>query len=215
MSKLICPHCGDATAPVPFSFKAQIVFEDRALAHAVPTYPYHEGTAEAITITEGGQPTYGIIVCQGCARLFVAKKEDSGWLAVYPIQHKPVAEEIPEPIRSEFEEANLCFAIRAYKACISMCMTALEAAWKDKKVSSLKELKDNGNISENLFERADQVRRWANVVKHQLIHEVVTREEAEQLISYLEQILDAVYVEEKRFFDLTQKLGQIEKPAKP
>jgi hypothetical protein len=215
MGKLICPHCGDATAPTAFSFHAAVTVKNTALAPIMPTYPYEEGTAHAITVPEHDQPTYGIMVCQSCGKHFVAEKEADEWVAVYPIKHKPVAKEILEPVKSEFEEANLCFAIGAYKACISMCMTALEAAWKDKKVSSLKELKDNGTISENLFRRADQVRRWANVVKHQLIHEVVTREEAEQLISYLEQILDAVYVEEKRFSDLTQKLGQIEKPTKP
>ena len=62
---------------------------------------------------------------------FVAKRErfarEDDWSAVYPIQHKPVAEEIPEPIHSEFEEANLCFAIGAYKACVSMYMTVLES----------------------------------------------------------------------------------------
>lgn len=215
MGKLICPHCGDATAPIPFHFKATVVLDDTRLAAFVRGYPYVEGLTQAITIPDTDQATYGIIVCQSCGDLFVAKKENSGWLAVYPVQHKPVAEDIPEPIRSEFEEANLCFAIGAYKACISMCMTTLEATWQDKKVSSLNELKDNGTISENLFKRADQVRRWANVVKHQLIHEVVTKEEADQLLSYLEQILDAVYIEEKRFSDLTQRLRQIEKPTKP
>jgi hypothetical protein len=215
MGKLICPHCGDSTAPIPYYFQATVVLNNKALAAFVEGYPYVEGLTQAITKPEPRQPTYGIIVCQSCGELFVARKENSGWLAVYPIQHKHIAEEIPEPIKSEFEEANLCFAIGAYKACISMCMTALQATWQDKKVSNLKELRDNGTISENLFRRADQVRRWANVVKHQLIHEVVKREEAEQLLSYLEQILDAVYVEEKRFSDLTQKLGQIEKPMKP
>jgi len=215
MGKLVCPHCGDATAPIPYYFKGTVVLSNKRLAAFVDGYPYVEGLIEAITKSEPRQPTYGIIVCQSCGELFVARQQNSGWLAVYPIQHKSVAEDMPEPIRSEFEEANLCFAVGAYKACISMCMTTLESMWQDKKVSSLKELKDNGTISEHLFKRADQVRRWANVVKHQLIHEVVTKQEAEQLLSYLEQILDAVYVEEKRFSDLTQKLVQIEKPKKP
>jgi len=210
MGKLICPHCGAFTAPTPVAFEAKVTY--RLSSGQV----YHrEGVAEAITRDVHGQPTYGIMTCQSCNKWFVAEKVRREWSTVYPIQHKPVAEEIPEAIRSEFDEANLCFAIGAYRACISMCMTALEATWQDKKVSSLKELRDNGTISENLFRRADQVRRWANVVKHQLVHEVVTREEAEQLLSYLEQILDSVYVEEKRLSDLTQKLGQVKKRIEP
>lgn len=216
MGKLVCPHCGDSTAPVPFVFKAEILFKESRLAPVIPTYPYMEGTAKAVTPYMSDQPTYGVIVCQSCKEHFVAEKKAGEWSAVYPIQHKTVATEIPEPIRGELEEANLCFAVGAYRACVSMCETALEAIWQDKKVSGLKELRDNGIISDNLFKRADQVRRWANVVKHQLIHEAVTREEAEQLLSYLEQILDTVYVEEKQLSDLTQKLKQVEsKPKAP
>jgi hypothetical protein len=214
MRKLICPHCGDATAPVPFSFKAKIVFEDRALAHAVPTYPYHEGTAEAITIPIDDQRTYGIIICQSCGRHFVAEKEAAGWLAVYPIQHKYVAKEIPEPIRSEFEEANLCFAIGAYKACIAICMVALESLWQQQNASGLSDLKDKGVISSRLFDQANEVRHWAGLVKHQLIHETATSEETEELLTYLEEILHDVYVRPARLGALGKKREQVKKGNK-
>lgn len=171
-----------------------------------------QGQAMAVTPEEIGPPTYGIMTCQACGGRFVAEEHYSeGWQAVYPIQRKAVSQDIPEPIRSEFDEANLCFAVEAYRACISICETALEAMWREQKVCSLKELKDKGIISERLYRQADQVRRWANVAKHELIHEAVAPEEAEQLLSYLEQIFHEVYVEEKQLSDLSEKLKRVEK----
>jgi len=185
-----------------------------ALATFVSTYPYHEGTVAAVTPTRFDQPTYGIMVCQSCEEHFVAEKEHDEWSAVYPIQHKPVAEEIPEPIHSEFEEANLCFAIGAYRACVSMCMTALEALWQQQNASGLNDLKKEGTISSRLFDQATEIRLWAGIVKHELIHETVTKEETEELLTYLEEILYDVYVRPARSAALAKKRKQVEKANK-
>jgi hypothetical protein len=214
MGKLICPHCGDSTAPIPYYFKATVVLHNKALAAFIEGYPYVEGLTEAITKPEPYQPTYGIIVCQSCSELFVARKEDSGWLAVYPIQHKPVAEEIPEPIRSEFEEANLCFAIGAYKACVTMCMVALESLWRQQKASGLNDLRDRGVISPQQFNQATEIRLWARLVKHEFILDAATREEAEELLTYLEEILHDVYVQPSRLAALAEKRKQVKKGNK-
>jgi len=214
MGKLICPHCGDSTAPIPFTFKAQIRFKASSLAPFIPTYPYMEGTAEAVMPWEAGSPIYAIIVCQSCRKRFVAQETADEWSAVYPIQHKPVAKEIPEPIHSEFGEASLCFAIEAYKACISMCMMALESLWREQNASNLDDLKEKGVISQRLFDQANEIRHWAGVVKHELIHETVTKEETEQLLTYLEEILHDVYVRPARSAALAEKLEQIKKGDK-
>ncbi len=210
MGELVCPRCGKYTAPKPATFPAQMTIRSGG------SFRYERGTANAVTPDGEGWPAYGIMVCQACEDCFVAEKDYyNKWIAVYPLQHKPVARELPEPMKSELEEASLCFTIGAYRASVLMCETALEAIWHEQQVSGLKELRDKGTISEKLYKQANQVRRWANVAKHQLIHEVVKREEAEQLLSYVEQILSAVYVEEKRLSDLTEKLEQVEKKPKP
>ena len=193
MGKLICPLCGVYTSFVPV----------RA-----------SGAGSGPNITDyRGLANYAILTCQACENHFIAEKVIDEWLAVYPLPHKPANGYIPEPIRSEFEEANLCFTVRAYRASVSMCSAALEAMWREQGVSGLKELREKGIISQKLFKQADQVRRWANVAKHEPIHEVVTSEEAEQLLSYLEKVLDDVYVEEKQLSNLKEKLERIEKNA--
>jgi hypothetical protein len=162
----------------------------------------------AITGDEPGQRIYAILECRACEEHFVAERRAGEWIAVYPIAHRPVAEEISEPIKSEFEEVHLCFAVRAHRACLSMCQTALEALWRNKGVSGLNELRDKGTISSSLFDQATEVRLWANVAKHKLIHEPIEREDAEQLLGYLEAILHTVYVEPARFAALKQKREQ-------
>jgi hypothetical protein len=158
-------------------------------------------------------PCYAILTCQACSSWFVAARPKYGreWSAVYPIHHKPVTKEIPEPIKGEFEEANLCFAVEAYIACLLVCRTVLIALQREQGVTSLKELKDKGTISNLLYGQADQVRLWANMIGHEDVPEAITKEDSEQLLTYLEALLNAIYVEPKRLIEMAQKHKQLKK----
>lgn len=212
MSKLVCPHCGSFTTFSP----AQVTGDGILLDASSDTYTKW-GKVRISAITPHGyrdtDEAYAILVCQGCTNYFIAKKEKyaDDWQAVYPIQHKPVAKEIPEPIRSEFEEANLCFTIGAYKACLAICMVALESLWQQQDASGLNDLKTKEVISSRLFSRATEIRLWAGLVKHEFIHEIVTREETEELLTYLDEILHDVYVQPAHLAALAQKREQIKK----
>jgi len=159
-----------------------------------------------------GIDNYAILQCQGCEALFVAREESpEKWIAVYPIPHETAPEEVPEPVKWEFEEASLCFAVGAYRSCISMCQIALEHVWREQGVSGLNELKDKGIISSILFGRATEVRLWGNLEKHELLVESVSSEDAKQLVGYVQIILNEVYVEPKRLDALTRKRNQLGK----
>ncbi len=217
--KLVCPLCGVYTSFSPLLLKGKGVLVDNSDENNV----YYRDVALRAMIDDHYMPIpsertcYAILTCTACGGWFVAKKQqyEEEWLAVYPIPHKPVAEEIPEPIDSEFGEANLCFAIGAYKACVSMCMTVLEALWRQQNASGLNDLKGKGIISSRLFDQATEIRLWAGIVKHELIHETVTREETEELLTYLEEILHDVYVRPARSAALAKKREQVEKGANP
>lgn len=209
MGKLVCPHCGEFTSPTPHTFEANV------LLSGTSGFWYKEGTVKAVTSWVAGSPPYAIMICQSCEECFVAQEIEGGWVAVYPIRHKPVAQEIPKPIHSEFEEANLCFAIGAYKACISMCMRALESLWQQQNASGLNELNERGIISSRLFDQATEIRLWAGMTKHKLLPETVTREETEELLTYLEEILHDVYVRPARLGALANKREQVKKRTKP
>lgn len=210
---VVCPVCDTPTSvnSVLIHDKLAYLPDESSEKNAV----YGEAVVHAIT--DEGSPNYtryGVFKCQACDKRFVAKKSsitDNEWIPVYPITHKSIAEEVPEPIKGEFEEASLCFAVGAYKACSSMCQRTLESLCQDKQVARLDELLSKGIISQALFDRAREIRLWAGITKHKPLDEPVLKEDAEVLLRYLEDILNHVYVEPKQFDDLVQKRKQIDK----
>jgi hypothetical protein len=92
-----------------------------------------------------------------------------------------------------------------------MCQIALEALWREQEASGLKDLKDKGVISVQLYERGNEIGLWGNVAKHEPIPDAVTREDSEHLLTYLQMLLGAVYVEPKRLAGLIHKREQIGK----
>ena len=213
---LICPICGTATALWPI-----LIEDDRAILPDQSTTQHTiYGKARVFAVTDDAHPhltKYGVYDCQDCGKRFLAKRhkyDDSDWVPVYPIPRKPVPTEIPEPLRSEFEEARLCFAVGAYVACLLVCRTVVIALQRHEKVSSLKELMEKGTISQTLYKQADQVRLWGNAVGHEhIVPSSVAREDSEQLLTYMESVLNSVYVEPARFEALEQKRREIQKKS--
>lgn len=76
---------------------------------------------------------------------------------------------------------------------------------QDKKVSRLNELLSKGVISQALFDRATEIRLWAGIVKHKSLSGGVDEEDAKQLLTYLEVILNEVYVEQRRLEEIKKK----------
>ena len=209
MPALICPICNVATAFTPDFFQASV-----SLSTTLGTQ-LREGVATAITPLEPGKATYAIIICQSCNKRFVATKKADEWQSVFPILTRLPDDLIPEPIRGQFGEANLCFAVGAYRAAVTMCQTALEAMWREKQSSGLDDLKDKGIISEKLRSQAEEIRLWANIIKHDKFPDPINREDAEQLLAYLEVMLHEVYVAPARLAALSQKRKELPKGTKP
>jgi hypothetical protein len=212
MGKLVCPHCSTATSFSPVLLRGQGIL----LSDSNPQWKaYKLVDFPAVTdenYVEIKDNLYAILECQGCYKWFVAKREKYGsneWSAVYPIPHKAVAKEIPQPIKRQFEEACLCLAIGAYTGCLLMCRTAFISLQRKEDVPNLQTLKDKGSISSMLYQQANEVRLWANMAGHDDIPENVCREDAEQLLFYTEALLNAIYVEPKLLENLTQKRKQI------
>jgi len=213
MSKLICPHCGAFTAFLPAQIRGKGLLVERSTEDRDM---WEEVSIRAVTPHRPGQTTYAILICAGCEQRFVAKEEYDGWSAVYPTVHKTVSEDIPEPIKSEFEEAHLCFAIGAHRGCLLVCRTALIDMQRQQGVSGLNELKDKGIISPFLYRQTQEIRLWANMIAHELmLPEAVTKEDTEQLLVYLETLLDAIYIQPKRLSALIQKRDQLKKGTNP
>ena len=213
MENILCPHCNTATSLNPVLIEDDHAFMPDRSSEGEKVYE----KAVVFAIKEAKYPykvDYGIFQCQACGERFLAKKqeyEDRDWVAAYPLPHKPIAEEVPEPIKSQFGEAQTCFAVDAYLGCLLVCRTVLIAVQRDTGVTSLKELKERGLISNTLCGQADEVRLWANMVGHEDIPDKVVKDDCEQLLAYMEALLHAIYVEPKRLADLSQKRKQLKK----
>ena len=215
---IMCPHCEVFTSFSPVLIKGKGLL--------IGTSSDYRDIWEEVAIGAVTDPRnmlvegicYAILVCQACGKWFVASRSQSveEWSAVYPILHRDISEYIPESIKGEFEEALLCFEVKAYRACLLMCRATVEDLQRDRKVSTLKELWQNGTISETFYCQADQVRLWGNLVAHKLIMpQVITKDDSEQLLTYLEAMLDAIYVQPKKLAQMTDKYNQLKKGTDP
>jgi hypothetical protein len=209
VSRLKCPNCGTPAAFTPIYLTRGEIFDYVTGTQEAARHPH---VVPAVMPQSWRGVEYAILCCQDCKNLFVVKDliDGKGWRAVYPIPHKPVSDKIPPPVKDEFEEANLCFAIGAYRACAAMCQRTLESLCQNKKVSGLNQLRDDGIISSRLFDRATEIRLWAGIVKHKPIAESVSKDDAEELLTYLDDILNHVYVEPAHYKARKKKREEIE-----
>ncbi len=193
MAKLVCPLCGSYTSftPAKVKYGGLEIWVDVVTKYSI-------------------EENYAIIVCQACGKHFVAK-EGTDWVAVYPLIYKKAAKEIPEPLKGNLEEASLCLATRTYMACVTVCQITLENLWRDQNASGLDDMVKKGTISPALFRRANEIRLWGNLVKHELIIDPISQEDAEQIYGYLELLLHEVYVEPVRLDALTKKRKELGK----
>ena len=124
---VICPICGDATAFIP-----EVIEDERAFLVDQST-DKHTAYAKARVFATTGyrdDTRYAICDCANCGKNFLVKERryvDSDWVVVYPIPHRSAPQEVPEPIKSELEEAEVCFAIGAVRACAAMCQRVMES----------------------------------------------------------------------------------------
>ena len=209
MNRLQCPICGSFTAFTPVFLTKDEVFD---YVLGINEEASRGGVIRAEFPHFFTGVKYAIIYCQACEGCFVAKETSrQGWHVVYPILNKTVASEIPNPMSDEFKEASLCFAVGAYRACAAMCQRTLESLCQDKKVSGLNQLKADGVISPMLFDQATEIRLWAGIIKHKPLTESVSKDDAEQLLTYLEMILNRVYVEPMHLESLKLKRQSLDK----
>lgn len=192
---LVCTHCGVATAFTP----VEIRLDEVELGES---YTIEQAVFEGSKY----RPNLAVIACQNCNKLFIAEKAASKqWQSVWPLSTRSLPQDIPEPVRSTFQEALLCLAAGALGGCVMMCRTTLERTLRDQglKASNLNEglkvLKQKGVISQKLYSQADEVRLWGNMVAHKdFDQKTLGPQTCEELVVYIDSLLDAVYVQDAK-----------------
>ncbi len=201
MAELVCPYCGSKTAFTPAPIRGRGINWDESDSRFTK---YATVSIPAVLEADDSRPHLAIIRCQGekCGLLFVASKEWGtwgDWQSAWPLVKRPVSEDIPLPVRQAFEEAVLSLAVRAYGGCLTMCRTALIRLQREQGVSNLRELRDSGKISQQMYEQADEVRLWSNMVGHEDFDQGALNEQTcEELVDYIESLLNVLYVQPAR-----------------
>jgi hypothetical protein len=191
---LVCPHC------------------DQLALGLVRGLAIWDGWQRDPPELTGPAEEYALLECGTCGHISVQQREDLGGrgfdedsnpLIVYPAQHR-LSWEIPEPLRREFEEAQSCFASKAYKATVVMVRRVLEGACRENSVEertlvkSLEKLRADGLIDATIAAWADALRLLGNEGAHYTGRQV-PREDAEDALAFAEALLDHIYVLRRRF----------------
>jgi len=186
--------------------------------------PHCEQASNAIVrgkaVWDGVSPTgqnlnppveWTLVQCHRCFQPTLQAREDFGGgfgeddrpATVYPPPQR-LSAVIPPGLRREWEEAQTCFAAKAYAACVVMVRRTLEGTCTEHGVEeptlekALKRMADAGRIDPMLRTWADVLRRVGNKGAH-YTGEAVAREDAEDALSFAEALLDHLYVLRKRF----------------
>lgn len=107
--------------------------------------------------------------------------------------------DVPERVGEAAAEATLCFSAGAYRAVGALARAVVEATAKDKGAegkdlySRIEALAGAGHIRKHTKEQAHEVRHFGNGMAHGDFTEPVTKEDAEEIIALMSEILDEVY----------------------
>lgn len=107
--------------------------------------------------------------------------------------------DVPEHIGLAATEATLCFSVGAYRAVGALARAVIEATAKDKGAEGkdlytrIEALADAEHIRKHTKDQAHEVRHFGNGMAHGDFTEPVSKEDAEEIIALMSEVLDEVY----------------------
>ena len=107
--------------------------------------------------------------------------------------------DVPDHIAQAAKEATLCLSVGAYRAVGALARAVIEATAKDKGAEGrnlenrIDALRDADHIRTHTQEQAHEVRHFGNDMAHGDFVDPVTKEEAEEVIELMAEVLDEVY----------------------
>lgn len=108
-------------------------------------------------------------------------------------------EDVPEHIASVASEAYSCFSIEMYRAALLMARTALEATAKQRGITEgtlakkIETMAENNIVPYYLENEATEIRLSGNDMAHADLDTPVTKDEANEILGFLDAVLDHVY----------------------
>lgn len=188
-----CPECDGALSV--FDFKDS----SREFGYVIVDKPHHVNEALYQRIH------YRLLRCSGCGRAGLAKFHDGGHEPLLESFHPralaaaPVPAAVPEGIRKEYREAELCASVEAWRAASALLRSTLEKALKANGYTKgsleakIDEAARDGVITAARSQRAhDDIRVLGNEVVHDEWRPV-TADEVQSALHYAQRILEDLY----------------------
>jgi Domain of unknown function (DUF4145) len=142
--------------------------------------------------------------CATCGTPFVVEQTDYGGgfdgeesSIVYPEDDGSVKATLPPVVRASYDAARGCQVAKQWMPAAVMVGRTLEAVCHDQgsqktMAADLKDLRDQGKISEELWQSSEQLRFLRNIGAHPS-SDPITREDAEDSMNLLQAILETLY----------------------
>ena len=157
-----------------------------------------------------------LLECPQCRNTLVAGQYvfEDDLTRLWPKPQKFLPHEIPEEIRNSLDEASKCFNATAYNATTVMAGRALEGVCryfgsaKSNLGAGIRELLEKGVIDQRLGTWAAELQRARNLSAH-ASGDRVTKQDAEDLLQFLNAICEYVFVLTKRFEQFMQRKAEV------
>lgn len=107
--------------------------------------------------------------------------------------------DVPEHVAEAATEATLCLSFGAYRAVGSLARAVVESTAKDKGIltgnlaSKIDALEAAGHVRPHTRDQAHEIRHFGNDMAHGDFADPVGKEEAEEAIQLMTEVLDEVY----------------------
>ena len=145
---------------------------------------------------------HDIFSCDKCEKMFLLIRDQrSGeFIDQYPKRTPTLDSSIPKEVAEDYIEAIKCFDIKAYKASVIMSRRALQSsviqkgASKGRLVDQIDELQTKDSITKDIRDWSHEIRLTGNIGAHPDGLEGITHEDAEDLIKFVEEYLNYVYI---------------------
>jgi hypothetical protein len=117
----------------------------------------------------------------------------------YPLAIPTLHESVPKPVKQAMIEAEKCLGVEAPNACGTMARRAIHCLCQDKKATGdtlhkqLKSLRENGTITEDIWEWASDLRMIGRDGAHPEWPDV-SPEDADYAVRFLHEIIRYVYI---------------------
>lgn len=165
-------------------------------------------------LPEGGEEQISLYQCARCNNPILLQQANIGNLAVGDVWDDPsilhpppdfrVNPKAPKDIQAAFSEAFTCYRSKAYTAAAIMCRKTLEGiclahgAAERNLAASLKKMRDEGLIDQQLFEWSDALRLAGNEAAHGVAISIAAPD-ARDILEFTNAILDYLFSYRDRF----------------